>query len=86
LVARNVVTTTTVEPASATRPTAVSLEPKKTPRRGTAASELRIVPDEYSVLTASTPKMTSASRPRRIALRPDPIGSKLARSAASRSA
>lgn len=45
-------------------------------RRGTAVSELRIVPDEYSLVTVNTAKTTSASTPRRTALKAVAIGSK----------
>jgi hypothetical protein len=55
--------TTTDDAAARTSARAAIWAPKNAARRGTARRADRIVPDEYSALTAKTAKVTTASWP-----------------------
>ncbi|MGY3679658.1 hypothetical protein ACVWXU_003281 [Streptomyces sp. TE33382] len=70
--------------ARARTPATAILLKRNVPRWGTAASEVRIMPELYSVPTTSTPKTTIASWPRIMPEKLTKVGSKVARSTSVR--
>jgi hypothetical protein len=65
-----------------TAPTTAALAASTIGRRGTAAKVARIMPEENSVVIASTPRTPRTSWPSASPVKPSLTGSKVARSAA----
>ena len=67
---------------SVTAPSTAALAASSSGRRGTAASVARIIPEENSVVIASTPRTPRASWPSASPVKLSLVGSKAARSSA----